>query len=157
MSAPGTGPARADRGPATDPFGTHPDPSTDQTSEPAGAGKQRPAQARPDQSEPLALEAPKRSASERIKQRFAGTLAELRFVSERPASLVEHIAYARRGEWTEEIDGPRRHVAVLFAWFVAIPISTVAYLVAWWCARPGRFFTAALVASLVGVALAQIL
>jgi hypothetical protein len=82
--------------------------------------------------------------------------ADLRFASVRPPSLLEHLAYARRGEWTEEIDGAGRHAALVFAWLVAIPVSTVAYLAAWAAARPSRFFSALVVGLLVANALAQV-
>lgn len=89
-------------------------------------------------------------------RRVRGAFADLRFVSVRPPSLLEHLAYARRGEWTEEIDGARRHAALVFAWLVAVPVSTVAYLAVWAAARPSRFFSALVVALLVANALAQV-
>jgi hypothetical protein len=85
-----------------------------------------------------------------------GTVGELRFVSERPASLLEHLGYARHGEWTEEIDGPRRQAALVYAWLVAIPLSTVVYLLAWAVARPGRFASMLAVGLLISTAAAQI-
>jgi hypothetical protein len=81
---------------------------------------------------------------------------DLRFVRERPPSLLDHLAYAHRGEWTEEIDGPRRHAGLVYAWLVAIPLSTVAYLLAWAAARPGRFGSVVVVAVLVTNAIGQI-
>jgi hypothetical protein len=99
-------------------------------------------------------------ASERVGHRLrtlvTGVFSELRFVSQRPVSLLEHLAYARRGEWTEEIDGPRRHAVRVYAWLVAIPISTLAYLLAWAAARPGRFISFVAVTLLVCTALAQV-
>jgi hypothetical protein len=77
-------------------------------------------------------------------------------VSERPPSLLDHLAYARRGEWTEEIDGPARHAALLHAWLVAIPVSVLAYAAVWVSARPGRFASVSVVFLLVTTALGHI-
>lgn len=97
-----------------------------------------------------------RTAAQRVRHRVRTGMSELRFVSQRPPSLLEHVAYAQRGEWTDEIDGGRRHTAVLFAWLIAIPVSTVAYFAAWAAARPGRFLSVVVVGMLVSTALAQI-
>jgi hypothetical protein len=92
----------------------------------------------------------------RVRARLAGLLAEPRFVSEPPASLLEHLAYARSGEWTDEIDSYGRHLALCFAWLVAIPVATVAYFAAWASARPGRFFSIVAVTLLVNTGLAAV-
>ncbi|ANY10628.1 hypothetical protein [Pseudonocardia sp. HH130630-07] len=65
-------------------------------------------------------------------------VAELRFVRERPNSLIDHIAYARHGEWTNRKDGWQRRAALAWTYTAAIPVSTVAYLSVWAVARPGR-------------------
>jgi hypothetical protein len=95
-------------------------------------------------------------AGHRMHALVSGIFSELRFVSQRPVSLLEHLAYARRGDWTEEREGYRRLAAVAYAWLVAIPISTVAYLLAWAAARPGRFIPFVAVVLLGSTALAQI-
>lgn len=66
-----------------------------------------------------------------------------RFVSERPVSLLEAIAYARRGEWTEAPDGqgPARELALVYAYLVAIPVMSLAHLVIWVVERPARLAT----------------
>lgn len=99
---------------------------------------------------------PAERVGRRMRALVTGTVGELRFVSERPASLLEHLGYARRGEWTEEIDGPRRQAGLVYAWLVAIPLSTVAYLLAWAVARPGRFASMLAVSLLSSTAVAQI-
>jgi hypothetical protein len=91
----------------------------------------------------------------RVRRGLFGAWKDLRFVAERPPSLLEHIAYAERGEWTEEIDGYARHGALVFAWLVAIPISTLAYLVAWASARPGRCVSTVAVFLLLSTAAAE--
>lgn len=97
-----------------------------------------------------------RTSAQRAWQRMRSATSELRFVSERPPSLLEHVAYAQRGEWTEEIDGGRRLTALVFAWLVAVPVSTAAYFTAWAAARPGRFVSVVAVGLLVSTALAQV-
>jgi hypothetical protein len=81
---------------------------------------------------------------------------ELRFVSERPNSLRDHIAYAVSGEWTDQIDGRLRHLALIYVWMVAIPNSTIAYLWVWASARPIRFASFLAVTLTVNTALNQI-
>lgn len=61
-----------------------------------------------------------------------------RFAQERPYSLVEHIAMARRGEWTLELDGWRRHLAVTWVFVVAVPVAVVAHLAIWQTSRMSR-------------------
>lgn len=65
-------------------------------------------------------------------------LRELRFVRERPSCLLDHIAYARSGEWITEEKGRARDLALLWAYLIAIPVSIVAYLAVWAVARPLR-------------------
>lgn len=95
-------------------------------------------------------------ASHRLRLLVTGVFGELRFASRRPVSLVEHLAYARRGEWTEELDGPRRHAALFYAWLIAIPVSTLGYLLAWAAARPGRFIPFVAATLLISTALNQV-
>ena len=92
----------------------------------------------------------------RARDLVTGTLGRPRFVSHRPPALLEHIAYARSGEWATERDGPRRAAALIYAWLVAIPLATAGYLLAWVSARPGRFATALLVTTTVVLALSEI-
>jgi hypothetical protein len=83
----------------------------------------------------------------------SGTIRQLRFVNDRPVALREHITYATSGEWTTEHDGWRRSLALFYAHLVAVPVSTLCYLLAWLSARPGRFATALVVATTVWLAL----
>jgi hypothetical protein len=92
----------------------------------------------------------------RLRAKAIEAAGELRFVCERPPSLIDHLAYARVGEWTEEIDGYRRHAALIWAWLVAIPISTLAYLTVWSTARAGRCASVVGVTLLLDTALARI-
>ena len=94
--------------------------------------------------------------AERARHGIGRTCRDLRFVAERPPGLLEHLAYARRGEWTEELHGPLRTVAAVYAWAVAIPVSIAAYLLAWCAARPGRFATALAVGIAVSSTLARL-
>jgi hypothetical protein len=106
--------------------------------------------------EPAAAIAAGPSARPDIAARISGACTALRFVSERPPSLLDHVAYAQRGEWTEELDGPRRLAAHAYAWAVAIPVATVAYLLVWASARFVRCLTLVAVVVLVATALAQV-
>lgn len=92
----------------------------------------------------------------RVRDVVTGTLGRPRFVSQRPPALLEHIAYARCGEWAVERDGPRRSIALAYAWLVAIPLATVGYLLAWTAARPARFATTLAVTTTVVLALGEI-
>ncbi len=80
--------------------------------------------------------------TERMRHGIAETVRNVRFITDRPPCLIEHLNYARRGEWSEEREGPARLLAEVYAWLVAMPISVVAYLIAWCAARPGRVLTA---------------
>jgi hypothetical protein len=95
-------------------------------------------------------------AGHRLRMLVTGVFGELRFASRRPVSLVEHLAYARRGEWTEELDGPRRHAALFYAWLIAMPLSTLGYLLAWAAARPSRFVPVVAATLLIATALNQV-
>ncbi|MPZ66771.1 MAG: hypothetical protein GEU83_15105 [Pseudonocardiaceae bacterium] len=61
-----------------------------------------------------------------------------RFVSERPPSLTEHIAYARAGEWHSQPDGAARRWHLAYTYAIAVPVVAVAAWAAWAAARPGR-------------------
>ena len=65
----------------------------------------------------------------------------IRFVNERPSSLRDHLLWARRGEWTEQLYGGRRAVELAHAYLVAIPVATVLFLVIWQTARLTRNLT----------------
>lgn len=114
--------------------------------------------ARPDGQRAAALPAgPSRGpATERARHGIAEAVRDLRFITDRPPCLLEHLAYARRGEWTDELDGPLRVAAVVYAWTVAIPLSVTAYLLAWCAARPARFATALVLWITVASALARV-
>lgn len=90
----------------------------------------------------------------RARDLVTGALGGPRFVSQRPPALLEHITYARSGEWTTEHDGPRRSAAVAYAWMVAIPLATIGYLLAWTSARPGRFATTLVITGVAAATLA---
>lgn len=72
---------------------------------------------------------------ERLRAAAITALGEIRWVSERPASLREQIGYSRNGAWTAEIDGRARHLQLLWAWAVAIPVTVAAYLTVWSVSR----------------------
>jgi hypothetical protein len=93
---------------------------------------------------------------ERARHNIGRTFRDLRFVADRPPGLLEHLAYARRGEWTEELDGPLRTAAFVYAWAVAIPVSIAVYLLVWCTARPGRFATALAIGIAVSSTLARL-
>lgn len=76
-----------------------------------------------------------------------------RFAQERPASLVEHIAMARRGEWTTELDGWRRQLAVTWVYVVAVPVAVLAHLAIWQTSRMTRCLSMLAVELLVTTAL----
>ena len=91
-----------------------------------------------------------------VRARVGAAVGELRFVRERPSSLVDHVAYARHGQWTTEQEGQRRSAALVWAYLVAIPVSTVAYLAVWAVARPTRAAVVVAVAAVLATALNQI-
>lgn len=94
--------------------------------------------------------------TERARHGIGRTCRDLRFAAERPPGLLEHLAYARRGEWTEQLDGPLRTAAAAYALAIAIPVSIAAYFLAWCVARPGRFATALTVGIAVTSTLARL-
>lgn len=75
------------------------------------------------------------SVHERMRAAVIAAAGEIRWVSERPASLRDQIGYARHGAWTAEIDGRARHLQLIWAWVVAIPVTVVAYLAVWSVSR----------------------
>lgn len=79
--------------------------------------------------------------------------AELRFAHQRPPSLRDQLAYARAGEWTEDTGGARRHLMHAYVLLAAIPLTTVAYLIAWAVARPGRLISTTAITTLILTAL----
>ena len=97
-----------------------------------------------------------RQASGGIHDRVRAALGELRFVRERPSSLVDHLAYARYGEWTTQDDGQRRSAAVMWAYLVAIPVTAVAHFAVWAVARPTRAAVVTVIAAVLATALNQI-
>lgn len=92
----------------------------------------------------------------RIRDRVLATLGELRFVRERPSSLVDHLAYARVGQWTTQNEGQRRTAALVWAYTVAIPVTALAHFTVWAVARPTRAGVVAAVAAVLATALNQI-
>ena len=124
----------------------------DLPSEPQDQQQQRSTTAR----EALRSAPSRERALHRARTGLFAALQQLRFVSERPASLIDHLDYAQRGEWTVEVDGYCRSLGLLYAWLIAIPISALAYFTAWASARPGRFISVLAVFMLVNTALIQI-
>jgi hypothetical protein len=80
-------------------------------------------------------------------------------VSRRPIALLELVADARRGEWTDDPtdEGLRREMALAYTYLVSIPICTVAHLVIWIVERPARLATFIAVAVPIWLAIANLL
>ncbi|THV40572.1 hypothetical protein [Glycomyces buryatensis] len=72
--------------------------------------------------------------------------------TERPASLDEVIAYADTAPWCAG-DGKARKAGRAYNRLVAVPVSALAYVIAWIFQRPGRAATVGLVAGLWGLVL----
>lgn len=114
-------------------------------------------------TEIVPADAPAEAAAESTRtpsmhQRLTGWtekhLAELpRFVTERPPALTEHLAYARRGEWTTQLGGPARRWHLAWTRAVALPVTAAALLLVWATARPGRFVPLLVVATFLATAL----
>ncbi len=100
--------------------------------------------------------APKDDRARLAGKAFAGWASALRFVHERPNSLVDAIRDARSGEWTTDIDGGRRRAALVWAYLFVIPNLVAAYMWAWQTARFPRFVTCATVELLLCTVLNQI-
>jgi hypothetical protein len=66
--------------------------------------------------------------------------------SEPPATLSSLLVYARHGAWVGPGSRFWRGLGFLWCVLIAIPISTLAYYVAWFCQRPGRLLTGVVVA-----------
>ncbi len=66
--------------------------------------------------------------------------------SEPPATLVSLLIYARHGAWIGPGSKFWRALGVLWCALIAIPVSTGAYYLAWFCQRPGRLLTGVVVA-----------
>jgi hypothetical protein len=72
--------------------------------------------------------------------------------SEPPAELAALVRYAAAGEWcASEATGWRR-AGQVYCWGVAIPASTVAYVLAWVVQRPGRLGALAILSLVVWLA-----
>jgi hypothetical protein len=71
----------------------------------------------------------------------AGTPPDV-WAADRPA-LRAVWAYARRGEWTTRT-GVWRRAGCVYAFAVAVPVTALAYYLAWICERPSRLLAAAL-------------
>ena len=65
--------------------------------------------------------------------------------SEPPATLSSLLVYARHGAWIGPGSKFWRGLGVLWCVLIAIPVSTLAYYLAWFCQRPGRLMTLAVV------------
>jgi hypothetical protein len=66
--------------------------------------------------------------------------------SEPPATLASLLVYARHGAWVGPGSKFWRALGVLWCALIAIPVSTLAYYLAWFCQRPGRLITGVVVA-----------
>lgn len=97
-----------------------------------------------------------RAPAQCVQDRMRIAVGELRFVRERPSSLVDHLAYARFGEWTTQDDGQRRTAALMWAYLVAIPVTAVAHFTVWAVARPTRAAVVGALAAVLATALNQI-
>lgn len=65
--------------------------------------------------------------------------------SESPATLSSLLVYARHGAWVGPGSTFWRGLGVVWCVLIAIPVSTTAYYAAWFCQRPGRLMTLAVV------------
>jgi hypothetical protein len=65
--------------------------------------------------------------------------------SEPPATLSSLLLYARHGAWVGPGSRFWRGLGVLWCVLFAIPVSTAAYYLAWFCQRPGRLVTGVVV------------
>ena len=57
-----------------------------------------------------------------------------------PASLKDLATYAKEAPWAART-GPIRVAGRVWCWLVAVPVSTLAYYLAWLCQRPSRLIT----------------
>jgi hypothetical protein len=65
--------------------------------------------------------------------------------SEPPATLASLLLYARHGAWVGPGSKFWRGLGVLWCVLFAIPVSTAAYYLAWFCQRPWRLVTGVVV------------
>ena len=68
--------------------------------------------------------------------------------ADKPASLQELTLYARHAAWTSQT-GFLRGCGVAWCWLVAVPISTLAYYLAWLAQRPSRTLVVALLYAVI--------
>lgn len=73
-------------------------------------------------------------------------------LADRPASVIEVVAYAESGAQHAREDGPGRTFSKLWGYLVAAPVSVVLYLVAYLIQRPGRAATVGVVLFLAWLA-----
>lgn len=59
-------------------------------------------------------------------------------LTDAPRSYAELMAYARYGAWSSRVDDPRRVLAVLWVWGVALLPTVTCRYVEWIIQRPGR-------------------
>ena len=71
--------------------------------------------------------------------------------SDKRPSLRDLWLYGVYGRWTQA-SGPVRVLGALYASVIAMPFTTVVYLLAWIVERPARLFVAATVAALIKLA-----
>jgi hypothetical protein len=90
---------------------------------------------------------------------IADRLADFRVIwvppnwrNERPASLDEVIAYADTAPWCAG-EGKARKAGRVYNRVVAVPVSALAYVIAWIFQRPGRAVTVGLAVGLWGLVL----
>jgi hypothetical protein len=72
--------------------------------------------------------------------------------TERPASLDEVITYADTAPWCAG-EGKARKAGRVYNRVVAVPVSALAYVIAWIFQRPGRAITVGLAVGLWGLVL----
>ncbi len=70
--------------------------------------------------------------------------------------LIDRIRYSTTGEWTAQETGPARTAHKAFTYAVTVPITVLAYIIAWAVERPMRFLFALLCVLVIGTAAAQL-
>lgn len=92
------------------------------------------------------------AAAAQMRERLIAMWTPPRVLTERPASVMEVLAYAESGPQHTRPDGAARNGSKAWALLVAAPITVVAYLLAWVAQRPGRAATVTVGALLVWLA-----
>lgn len=63
-------------------------------------------------------------------------------LTKRPPTVAALAAYARRGAWTRDLDGPIRRAGVWWFRLVGVPVTVMCRFAEWVWQRPGRALTA---------------